>query len=78
VNYIPGVNCAKCGKVLTYGKEVRRRMTGQNNSQRRFIQVSCHGETLEVGFVEQPTDGVVLWQEHSADTQLSAPLRFWS
>lgn len=53
--FIPDVRCAKCGKSAD---KVERVHTGD----RRFIRVTCHGETLETNFVSEPNKTIELWE----------------
>lgn len=72
ISYIPTLHCAKCNKPLVYGKDFKRRMTGLEAKQRRFIEVTCHGEKQEVGFRDAPKQQVVLWPSPAAPPSSSS------
>ena len=59
ISFIPRIHCAKCSKDVI-GK---RRMTGREpNKQKRFIEVTCHGEREQLAFAASPDEKVELWQ----------------
>lgn len=62
VAYIPRVTCGKCNKKLDYGPNIKRKM---EKDGKRFLEVTCHGQTERIPFATDSDDEVVLWASQS-------------
>jgi RNase P subunit RPR2 len=61
-SYVSHIFCAKCKQGLWLGSGVKRRFDGK----KRWIEVSCHGQTERVEFASVPDKKVSLWESEPA------------
>lgn len=65
IAYIPRITCGTCHKKLDYGPHIKRKM---EKDGKRYLEVTCHGQTERIRFATDKDDEVVLWQTPSSNS----------